>query len=383
MTPRTARDAGRPAKAADDSRWMDRALELAEKGRYGVSPNPMVGAVLVRDGRAVGEGWHRRAGGPHAEAVALARAGEMARGATLYVSLEPCAHLGRTPPCAGAIAAAGVARVVAAGRDPNPLVRGKGMRWLGRAGVGTAWSKGSERSRAERQNEKFRAWISRGTPFVLAKWAATLDGKIATAAGESRWITGIEARTRSLALREEFDAILVGAGTVLADDPRLTRRLGWNRTSPHRRIVLDGRLRVPPSSRVFADPATAIVATARPSGHPAVQRLAERGVTVWSLPAGQPGAVHLPRLLRRLGEQGVTSLIVEGGGATLWEFFRAGLVDRVAVFVAPRVLGGADAPGGVGGVGFTLRRSPELSDVVWEPVGRDVLVTGRVAKRGA
>ena len=358
---------------------MGRALELAERGRFSVSPNPMVGAVLVRGGRVVGEGFHRRAGGPHAEVEALEKAGPRARGATLYVTLEPCSHFGRTPPCSEALLNAGVARVVSASRDPNPLVRGRGVRKLARSGVEISWSKAAERRRAEVQNEKFRAWISRGRPFVLAKWAATLDGKIATAAGESRWITGRESRRRSLALREEFDAILVGSGTVLADDPRLTRRLGWNRTTPHRRIVLDGRLRVPERARLFARPSEAIVATAQPETHARAARLARRGVHVWSLPGKSEGKVAIPRLLRRLGEHGVTSLIVEGGAATLWEFFRAGCVDAVAVFVAPRIVGGSAAPGGVGGSGFGLARSPALRDLAWEAVGADVLLTAKVS----
>ncbi len=357
---------------------MARALELAERGRFSVSPNPMVGAILVRKGRVVGEGFHRRAGGPHAEVEALAQAGARARGATLYVTLEPCAHLGRTPPCSEAVEKAGVARVVSAARDPNPLVRGRGVRALARSGVEIAWSKRAERLRAEIQNEKFRAWIARGRPFVLAKWAATLDGKIASSAGESRWITGPEARRRALALREEYDAILVGSGTVLADDPRLTRRLGWNRSTPHRRIVLDGRLRVSDRARLFTRPSEAIVVTAQPESHPRARRLARRGVQVWSVP-GKTGKIAVPKLLRRLAENGVTSLIVEGGAETLWEFFRAGCVDAVAVFVAPRILGGSAAPGGVGGRGFGLARSPVLRDFAWEAVGSDVLVTAKVS----
>jgi diaminohydroxyphosphoribosylaminopyrimidine deaminase / 5-amino-6-(5-phosphoribosylamino)uracil reductase len=358
---------------------MGRALELAERGRFSVSPNPMVGAVLVKGGRVVGEGFHRRAGGPHAEVEALSAAGARARGATLYVTLEPCSHFGRTPPCSDALREAGVARVVSAARDPNPLVRGRGVRKLARSGVEVSWSKAAERRRAETQNEKFRAWIGRGRPFVLAKWAATLDGKVASAAGESRWITSPDSRRRSLALREEFDAILVGSGTVLADDPRLTRRLGWNRTTPHRRIVLDGRLRVSERARMFARPSEAIVATAQPETHPRAARLLRRGVQVWSLPGKPAGKVAIPKLLRRLADEGVSSLIVEGGAATLWEFFRAGCVDAVAVFVAPRILGGSGAPGGVGGAGFGLARSPALSDLAWEAVGPDVLLTAKVS----
>ncbi|HEY6101487.1 MAG TPA: bifunctional diaminohydroxyphosphoribosylaminopyrimidine deaminase/5-amino-6-(5-phosphoribosylamino)uracil reductase RibD [Anaeromyxobacter sp.] len=374
-----ARALSRLRHSAADVRWMRRAVDLAERGRFTVAPNPMVGAVVVRSGRVVGEGHHRLAGGPHAEIEALARAGARARGATLYVSLEPCAHHGRTPPCTDAILAAGIARVVAAARDPNPLVRGRGLARLGRAGVEVAWSRGEERLRAERQNEKFRVAVSRGRPFVLAKWAATLDGKIASGAGESRWITGEAARRRSLELREEFDAILVGAGTVLADDPRLTRRLGRAEGIPHRRVVLDGRLRVPVTARVFSNPTTAIVATAVPKSHPAARRLAARGVEVWSLPGRKRDLVDLPRLLRRLAGAGVSSLLVEGGAATLWEFLRSGLVDRVTVFVAPRILGGSAAPGAVGGAGFPLARTPRLEDLEWEAVGADLMLTGRVS----
>ncbi|HKF41735.1 MAG TPA: bifunctional diaminohydroxyphosphoribosylaminopyrimidine deaminase/5-amino-6-(5-phosphoribosylamino)uracil reductase RibD, partial [Thermoanaerobaculia bacterium] len=222
-----------------DLRWMDRALDLAERGRYTVSPNPMVGAVVLRSGRVAGEGFHEQAGRSHAEVRALDRAGKRARGGDLYVTLEPCAHFGRTPPCTDAILSSGVRRVVFAARDPNPLVAGKGVAALRRAGVEVVESDAARRVRAYRQNEKFRLWISKARPFVLAKWAQTLDGKIAPARGSSRWITGEAARERALLLREEYDAVLVGAGTVLADDPLLTRRLRRNRVTRHRRIVLD------------------------------------------------------------------------------------------------------------------------------------------------
>jgi diaminohydroxyphosphoribosylaminopyrimidine deaminase/5-amino-6-(5-phosphoribosylamino)uracil reductase len=255
------------------------------------------------------------------------------------------------------------------------------LRRLQRAGVEVEWAGPEERARAERQNERFLGFASRGRPFVVAKWAATLDGKIASASGESRWITGEEARRRSLLLREELDAILVGAGTVDSDDPRLTRRLGRARGLPHRRVVLDGKLAVSEQARVFVDPASAVVATSEPVDSPAARRLTTRGVAVWQLASRRAGTVDLPRLLRRLADEGVTSLLVEGGARTLWEFFRAGLVDRVVVFVAPRVLGGSAAPGGVGGEGFTLARTPRLEDVEWERVGEDWMVTGRVSRR--
>ncbi len=358
---------------------LSRTLELAERGRYTVAPNPMVGAVVARGGRVLSEAWHRRAGGPHAEIMALERAGARARGADLYLSLEPCVHFGRTPPCAPRVIQAGIARVFVAARDANPLVSGRGIRALRRAGIEVVEADRTLRRRAQRQNEKFRVWTTEGRPFVLAKWAATLDGKTATGSGESRWITGAEARRRALLLREEYDAVLVGAGTVLADDPMLTRRLGRSGRRPHRRIVVDGQLRVPASARLFRDPEGALVVTALPGDHPRARRLEAQGVAVWSVPGGQ-GRVSLARLLARLAREEVSSLLVEGGAETLWGFFRAGLVDRVAVFTAPKIFGGRTAPGGVGGKGFALARGVRIVDVEHERAGRDWLVTGRVER---
>ena len=359
---------------------MDRALDLAELGRYSVSPNPMVGAVVVRAGKAIAEGFHRRAGAAHAEAAALERASRRARGADLYVTLEPCAHVGRTAPCVDSIIAAGITRVVIAARDPNPLVRGKGVARLSRAGVEILWADGDRRRRAERQNEKFRVWIGERRPFVLAKWASTLDGRIATTKGESRWITGEAARRRALLLREEYDAVLVGAGTVATDDPLLTRRLGRNRTTPHWRIVLDGRLRVSDRARLFQNPKGCLVVTARRETDPRARSLERRGVEVWSLPGSRPGEVDLRAMLARLAERDVTSLMVEGGAETLASFFEAGLVDRVAAFLAPRILGGKRAVGAAGGRGFGLAATPHLADVAVEALGGDWLVTGRVKR---
>ena len=336
---------------------------------------------MVKARRIVGEGFHRRAGGPHGEIVALERAGARARGADLYVTLEPCVHFGRTPPCVPAIIHSGVRRVIVAARDANPRVAGRGLAALRRAGIEVVMAGADHRRRAERQNEKFRTWMTERRPFVLAKWAATLDGKTATAAGESQWITGPESRRRALLLREEYDAVLVGAGTVLADDPLLTRRLGLNRVTAHWRIVLDGRLQVSEKARVFRSPGNVIVATARSMSHPKVRRLERRGAAVWSLPGAAPERVSLPRLLRRLARQDVTSLIVEGGAETLGGFFRANLVDRVAVFTAPRILGGAQAPGGVGGPGFPLRQARRITEVECEALGYDWLITGRMERR--
>jgi len=363
------------------SSYLARALALAERGRYSVSPNPMVGAVIVAGRRVVGEGFHRRAGGPHAEVIALKCAGSLARGADLYLTLEPCVHFGRTPPCVPAIIQSGLRRVVVAARDPNPEVARRGLPALRRAGIEVVMADAEYRKRAERQNEKFRTWITERRPFVLAKWAATLDGKTATAAGESQWISGPESRRRALRLREEYDGVLVGAGTVLADDPLLTRRLGLNRVTPHWRIVLDGRLQIPEKPRLFRRPENVIVATALSVNHSKARSLAGRGVAVWSLPSGVPGRVSLRKLMKRLALEEVTSLIVEGGAETLGGFFRANLVDRVAVFTAPRILGGAQAPGGVGGPGFPLRQARRITEVECEALGDDWLITGRMERR--
>jgi diaminohydroxyphosphoribosylaminopyrimidine deaminase/5-amino-6-(5-phosphoribosylamino)uracil reductase len=362
-----------------DLAFLDRAFGLAERGRYSVSPNPMVGAVVVRRGRVVGEAFHERAGGPHAEVAALAAAGAAARGADLYVTLEPCVHTGLTPPCAPTVVASGLRRVFVAAKDPNPLVSGRGVSALRRGGLEVLLAPRAWSDRAAEQNAKFRTWIARGRPHVLGKWASTLDGRIASAAGQSRWITGEAARRRALELREEYDAVLVGAGTVEADDPRLTRRLGWNRAAPHWRIVLDGRLRVSERARIFREGGHALVATAVGLDHPKARRLAARGILVWSLPSRVRGRVALPRLLRALARHRVSSLMVEGGAETLGSFFAARLVDRVAVFLSPRILGGRRAPGAVGGAGFALGRTPRLAAVHVENVGGDLLVTGPIA----
>ena len=365
-----------------DLAWLDRALALAERGRDSVSPNPMVGAVVVSRGRLLGEGFHHKAGEDHAEILALRKAGSAARGADLYLTLEPCAHQGRTPPCAPAVAASGVRRVIVAASDPNPLVAGRGLSALRRAGVDVRLAPSAWRRRAEGQNEKFRKWIVSGRPFVLAKWAATLDGKIASASGESRWITGPAARRRALRLREEYDAVLVGSGTVSADDPRLTRRLSRGRSSTQWRIVLDGKLRVPAKARVFSGPGRKLVVTAVRLPHPKARRLEARGVEVWSLPSRSRGTVDLRRLLSELGRRKVASVMIEGGAETLASFFEAGLVDRVAVFTAPRVLGGRTATSAVGGDGLSLARAVSLDDAACERVGEDFLWTARVRRRG-
>jgi diaminohydroxyphosphoribosylaminopyrimidine deaminase/5-amino-6-(5-phosphoribosylamino)uracil reductase len=326
-----------------------------------------VGAVLVRDGEIVGSGWHRQVGGPHAEVEALREAGERARGATLYVTLEPCSHHGRTPPCADAVIAAGVARVVACHRDPNPRVSGRGFARLRDAGI--AVESGFLVEEAVRLNLPFLIAATLGRPAVTLKWAMSLDGRIATATGESQWISSPEGRRWALALREEHDAILVGSGTVLADDPRLDRRLGLA-VGPNVRAVLDRRLRTPPEARLFTVQGPVLVYT-QSSDRERIDALIARGAEVVVLPVVEPGAV-----LADLHSRGVQSLLVEGGGEVLASFVASGCHDRVMVDCAPLLIGGKDAPGPLGGEGFAeLSRAARLENFETRKQGEDVILT--------
>lgn len=339
---------------------MQRALELAERGRFSVSPNPMVGCVLVRDGAVIAEGWHERAGEAHAEVNALRACGD-ARGATMYVTLEPCSHHGRTPPCADAVIAAGISRVVIAMTDPNELVNGGGIAALRAAGIDVVT--GVLESEARRQNEKFAWAIAQKLPFVLVKAGMTLDGKLATVTRESQWITSEAARERSLALREEFDAILIGAGTVKADNPRLSRRLGLA-TTPWTRIVLDGDGDVPPHAQLFTDGGRTIVFTSDPS------RLAGGAETI-----PIDGRADLARVFGELYARGIRSVIVEGGSVVHSEVIRQGLWQKMVLFVAPMLIGGADAPSIFAGEAVSkLTEAHRFRFDRVELVGRDLMI---------
>ena len=326
---------------------MRRALELADRGRYSVSPNPMVGCVLVRDGHIVGEGWHQRAGEPHAEVKALQHC-EDPRGTTMYVNLEPCVHHGRTPPCANIIRQSGVAKVVIATTDPHDIVSGRGIEEL--RGAGLPLEIGVLEFEARRLNEKFLHAVSAKRPFVCLKAAMTLDGKLATAARESKWITSEASRQKSLELREEYDAILVGGGTVSEDDPQLTRRLGWNNAmTPWTRVVLDRDQRVPPTARVLTDGGATLHIT---------------------------DDADLDALLSDMFARGTQSLIVEGGAFVLSDFIRRRLWQKMIVFVAPMFVGGCDAPSIFAGEG--VRRLTEAYRFRFdrvELVGGDAMVT--------
>ncbi|MFZ5449282.1 MAG: bifunctional diaminohydroxyphosphoribosylaminopyrimidine deaminase/5-amino-6-(5-phosphoribosylamino)uracil reductase RibD [Thermodesulfobacteriota bacterium] len=356
--------------------YMKMALKLAIRGAGWVSPNPMVGAVVVKEGRVVGKGYHRRAGLPHAEVEALRDAGEAARGADLYVTLEPCNHQGRTPPCTQAILAAGVRRVIIASRDPNPRVTGGGAEFLAAQGVGITL--GMLEVEARRLNEAWFHWVNTGQPWVIAKAACSLDGKIATATGESQWLTGEVARAYGHRLRHQVDAILVGIGTVLADNPQLTVRLPRRRGRDPIRIVLDSRLRLPLNARLLHldSPAPTWVATTGQAPPDAIRAYQDQGIRVMVLPA-DAGRVSLPALLQSLGERQVQSLLVEGGAETLGAFFDQRLVRQFNFFYAPKILGGRNAPGTVGGQGVAhLGEAHIARNLSVRRLGVDLLVSG-------
>ena len=329
---------------------MRRALELAELGRCGASPNPMVGAIVVDLlGDCVGEGHHAVFGGPHAEIEALRAAGDRSVGSTLYVTLEPCCHHGKTPPCAQAILEAGVARVVVASRDPNPAAAG-GVELLRESGL--AVTVGVEADAARGLNRRWMTWAEQRRPWITLKAAVSLDGRTATRTGDSRWITGKAARHRSLELREEHDAILVGVGTVLADDPRLTRRLGLNPGGPWRRVVLDSRLRTPSTARIVCDrPESTLIVHTQAASERDRSRLSATGVGLMEVAAGEEGRTDLAVLLARLAEVPVAALLVEGGAAVHGAFVDAGFVDETVFFVASMVIGGRNAVPAVAGEG--------------------------------
>ncbi len=353
---------------------MRRALELAERGRGGVEPNPLVGAVVVRGGQAVGEGWHQRYGQAHAEVIALAAAGGDARGATLYVTLEPCCHHGKTPPCTEAIVRAGVTRVVAAMSDPFPEVAGKGADQLRQAGVAVEFGVGE--AAARRLNAPYLTLLATTIPYVHAKWAMTLDGKIATRAGDSKWVSNEASRRRSHALRGRMDAVIVGVGTALADDPQLTARPPGPRTAV--RIVLDSKCRLPAGSvlaRTARDAPTLVAATAEAPAE-RVAGLRALGCEVLT-PASAGGRTDVKALLAELGRRRMTNVLIEGGAGALGAFLDAEVIDEVHVFIAPILAGGAEARTAVGGRGVEkIAEALRLAETRVETIDGDVLVHG-------
>lgn len=362
----------------DDELYMRQALALACLAEGDTSPNPMVGAVIVSaDGEVVGEGYHHKAGQPHAEINALKEAKKLARGGTIYVTLEPCSHFGRTGPCCEAIIAAGLKRVVAAVEDPNPKVAGNGFKRLRDAGIEVTVGVCAEEARL--LNEKFFHWIVTGRPFVSMKYAMTLDGKIATRTGDSKWITGEDARAYGHYLRKAHDCILVGKNTVLADDPELTTRLVEGRNPL--RIVLDSNCEIPMTAKIFDGEAETLLVTGTclPGAKQAKAEALQK-VEVLQLPAVN-GKLPVALLLQELAGRNLTSILVEGGSTVHGDFLEAGLVDRIYAFIAPKLIGGKEALTPVGGKGFALMEDCYvLKETETLPLGADILLTGRVER---
>ncbi len=350
--------------------WMQRAIWLAQKGMGKVSPNPLVGCVIVKQGRIIGEGWHEAYGKLHAERNALAHCVEDAKGAEMYVTLEPCCHYGKTPPCTEAILEAGIAKVYVGSLDPNPKVAGKGISQLRKAGVEVVT--GVEQAACDRLNEIFFHFIQNKTPFVAMKYAMTLDGKIATVTGESQWVTGEAARNHVQLLRKQYSAILAGIGTVLADDPLLTCRIA-PACSPLR-VICDRKLRIPLQNQLVQTAKEAPLLVVTETGGEKKAALEKAGAEVLVLPK-----VTMGEVVMELGKRNIDSLLVEGGGQIHGSFLSEGLVQKVYAYVAPKLLGGDKAPSPVGGAGKSrMAEALCLEQVSVTPLGEDFLITGSV-----
>ena len=354
-----------------DEKFMAEALRIAKNAEGRTSPNPMVGAVIVRDGKIIAEGWHRKAGTPHAEIHALNMAGELSKDSTMYVTLEPCSHFGRTPPCANKIVDAGIKKVVIAMKDPNPLVAGRGIEILKNAGIEV--EVGILEDDARRLNEVFLKYITKKIPFVTAKFACSLDGKISTVTGESQWISCEESRNFVHHLRDVNDGIMVGIGTVLADNPSLTARIE-NGKNPVR-IVVDSMARTPLDSKFLNDGATKnIIAVTENAPTEKISALQNLGAEI--ITAGN-NQVDLKILMAELARREITSVLLEGGGTLNFSMFRAGLIDKVFAFVAPKIIGGKNAHSPVAGNGFEkLSDAVQLENLTAEKIGTDILICG-------
>lgn len=366
------------AQDGKDRKFMRQALRLAVKGQGRTSPNPMVGSVVVsRTGKVLAQGYHAKAGLEHAEVLALSAAGKKAKGATLYITLEPCAHFGRTPPCVDTIIAAGVKRVVVGTKDPNSLVSGKGVRKLRRAGVEVTL--GVLSAQCVSLNEGYNKFITTGLPLVTLKLASTLDGRIATSSGESKWITGSVARKLVHEMRSTHDAVMVGSGTLVKDDPRLNVRgvKGGGDCIRPIRVVVDSRLRIPLKAKIFTGGGRVIIYTTKRATRKRQEALRALGATVVVVIQTKEG-LSLKRVLRDLAARGVTSVMVEGGAGLAASFLRSRLVDKLKIFYAPKLLGG-DALEMIGGLGILrLKNSPKLKEMKVRRIGEDILIEGRL-----
>jgi len=362
--------------------YMKQALSLASLALGQVSPNPAVGAVIVKDGEVVGQGYTQPPGSWHAEIMALKQAGEKARGGVMYVTLEPCAHYGRTPPCTKAIIAAGISEVHFAILDPNPLVSGKGSDELEREGIKVHF--GEHEDEARQLNEAYFKYITTGIPFVTVKFAVSLDGKIATKDGDTKWITGVEARKYVHCLRYTADAIMAGANTILTDDPFLTSRYGETGGTVRKRplrVIVDGKGRAPVTAHVFVEPGKSVLAVNRIEDAEKKKAFTQLGVDLLELPS-EGDTVDLKRLLKILAERQITSVLVEGGGILLGSFFDQKLVDKVVAFIAPIIIGGQEAKIPVAGEGVgKLAEALQLERISIERFGDDLMVTGYIKRQ--
>jgi len=359
--------------------YMKQALSLAKLALGLVSPNPAVGAVVVKDGEVVGQGYTQPPGSWHAEVMALKQAGEKAKGGVMYVTLEPCCHYGHTPPCTQAIIAAGISRVYLAMLDPNPLVSGRGADELEREGVKTYV--GEHEEEAREINEAYIKFITTGMPLVTAKFAVSLDGKIATKNGDSQWISGSEARKYVHRLRYTADAIMAGANTVIADDPHLTCRYGGRGGKAKKqplRVIVDGRGRTPATAQIFSEPGKVLLVVSKLSKPEKREALAQVGAEILELPS-EEGLVDLKRLLKVLAEREITSVLVEGGGILLGSLFDHELIDKVVAFIAPIIIGGEEAKTAVAGKGIDkVIDAIKLEHVSVEKFGEDLMISGYV-----
>ena len=369
-------------KNIDDIYYMNKALELARLGEGRTSPNPLVGAVIVKEGRIIGEGYHGYYGGNHAEVEAINNAIESVEGATIYVNLEPCSHYGKTPPCATRLVKEGVGRVVVAMCDPNPKVAGKGIEILRESGIEV--EVGLLEKEARELNEIFIKYITEKMPFVYLKYAMTLDGKIASITGDARWISNEKSRQEVHKLRNRVGAIMVGLGTIIADDPSLNTRIAECKGKDPIRIIVDSHCTIPVNSKVLhlESDAKTIVAVTRQADHLKIEAVEATGAEVFVIEE-KDGRVDLTSLLRVLGNRGIDSILIEGGGELIYSALEAELVDKVQVYIAPKIIGGAKAPTPVAGKGITLMSEAiELKDIKRKIIDEDIMIEGYIRKRG-
>lgn len=361
---------------SSDHSFMNHALRLASRARGRTRPNPMVGCVIVKEGRIVGKGYHHRAGEGHAEVLALDQARERAEGATVYVTLEPCSHYGRTPPCADTLIKAGVNRVVVAMKDPNPLVAGRGLERLRSAGIMVHLGVCEEE--AHHLNQPFLTWITQKRPMLTLKMAASLDGKVATKHNESQWITGPEARLHVQKMRDRHDVVLVGSGTVLADNPRLNCRIKGGRDPI--RLVVDSTLKIPLNANLFTSTTAPLwIATTEQADSEHSKKIESKGAEVIVCHTTKEGRVDLVDLMHHLGKRDILSVLSESGGILSHALLNAGLADRLALFLAPKFIGGREAPGMLNGLGIEhLNLAPRLNNLSITKVGEDILLEGAI-----